>query len=141
MKDLNEVAKIENSGHSQTYSGYIKPGEVADALKNNFVFLIKRGHTTIGSISYKINGKDAARLDALVVYPKYRSKGFGRAAVILLLKKLNKYKKIDLTVHPHNSRAILIYLSAGFVIGSWQENYYGDDEPRLILIKNKKIYL
>ena len=138
LKDLDEVINIETSGTSQTYAGLIKPGEARDAIINNFVFLIRHNNITIGSISYKINNKDSVRLDTFVVYLNYRGKGFGKAAIALLLKKTNKFKKVDLTVHPHNSRAISLYLSVGFMIESWQDNYYGDGEPRMILVKHKK---
>jgi len=100
--------------------------------------LIKCNNITIGSISYRIQKKGSVRLETVVLYPKYRNKGLGAQAILLLLKKIKNFKRVDLTVHPHNSQAIILYLSLGFTIESWIDNCYGDGEPRLMLFKNKK---
>lgn len=55
--------------------------------------------------------------------------------MILALKKMTKYPRIELVVHPHNNPAISLYLSLGFKIESWRDNYFGDGEPRLVLVK------
>jgi len=54
-----------------------------------------------------------------------------------LLEKFKNTERIDLAAHPDNFRAIKLYQSLGFAIESRKENYYGDGEPRLILVKNK----
>ncbi|EKD43974.1 MAG: acetyltransferase [uncultured bacterium] len=140
LKDVQEVMDIENSASSATYVGNIKVDEVRLFIKNESVFLIKRGKITIGGIAYKIQKTDYARLKNLALYTKYRGKGLAAQAILMLLNKLKNFKRVDLTVHPHNSRAISLYLSLGFIIESWQDNYYGDGESRLILVlvKNKK---
>lgn len=56
----------------------------------------------------------------------------------ILLDKLSKYSAIKLTVHPHNNKAIGLYLAMGFLIESWSDNHFGDGEPRLLLIKTIK---
>lgn len=53
----------------------------------------------------------------------------------ILLKKMSEYPRIELVAHPHNSPAILLYLSLGFIIESWENNYFDDGEPRLIMVK------
>lgn len=45
--------------------------------------------------------------------------------------------KIDLVTHPENTKAIRLYESLGFKIAERKENYYGDGEPRVVLVKNK----
>ncbi len=52
----------------------------------------------------------------------------------LLFEKLKDYKKLTLCVHPDN-HARKLYGSFGFKVESRKENYFGDGEPRLIMIK------
>jgi ribosomal protein S18 acetylase RimI-like enzyme len=52
-----------------------------------------------------------------------------------LLKELKIFKRLDLVVHPDNIGAIKLYNSLGFETESLKENYFGDGEPRLIMIK------
>ncbi len=138
LKDFEEVKKIEKSAASQTYAAYIEEKDLRKFIKNEFVFLIKNGKNTVGGIAYHLRKNGCARMTNLALLPEYRGKGFGTQAIVLLFKKVNKFKKIDLTVHPHNSRAIALYLSLGFVITSWENNYCGDGEPRLILERKIK---
>ncbi len=54
--------------------------------------------------------------------------------MILLLKKVKNFKRLSLAVHPDN-HAVKLYESLGFVEESLKENYFGDEEPRLIMVK------
>ena len=43
--------------------------------------------------------------------------------------------RFDLVTHPENLPALNLYLSLGFNVESRSENHFGDDEPRLLLVK------
>jgi ribosomal protein S18 acetylase RimI-like enzyme len=138
-KDLKEVAKIEKIASSKTYHALTRKGEIADYIKNDFVFLIKKNNAVVGLVSFKIKNKKTATCNGLVIYPKFRGKGFARTAMVLALKKMSKYPRVDIVVHPRNSVAISLYLSLGFVIEAWRNNYFGDGEPRIIMVLVNKI--
>ena len=135
LADAEEIMVIEKSASGKTYSALKNAKAILDCLKNNVVFLIKKGQTVIGSVNYEIIKKNHARIESLALYPKFRGYGYAYLALKSLLKKMNKYKRVDLTVHPHNIPAIKTYLALGFIIESWKDNCYGDGEPRLIMVK------
>lgn len=135
IKNWREVSKIEKAANSKTYAARIKEEEIKNYIKNDFVFLVKNNNTTAGLVSFEIIKKRTAHCNGLVVLPKFRRRGFGNQAMSLVLKKMIKYPKVELAVHPHNNPAIALYLSLGFTIQSWQNNYFGDGEPRLIMVK------
>ncbi len=137
LSDWPEIAKIEKSSNSNTYSARVLEKEIKDYIKKDFVFLIKNKTVTAGLASFKLLKKKTAHCNGLVIYPKFRRKGFGVKAMSLLLKRMNKYPRVELVVHPHNTSAISLYFSLGFIIEGWRDNYFGDGEPRLMMIKKK----
>lgn len=134
-KDLTEFLFTEKSiRKTNTYSATTDEKEAKAFLGTNEVYLIKKGMATVGNISYTLKGRKA-HISGLVIVPKFQGKGIGRIALMLILKKLKKRKSIELVTHPQNSRALSLYLSLGFTIQSWKNNYFGDGEPRLILTR------
>lgn len=138
LKDVDIVGEMEKIGDSRTYHAFIKEKEIKEYIENDSVFFIKDGNIVVGLISFSIKQKTAS-FGGLIIRPEFRRMGYARKALSLALKKLNEYRNIDLIVHPHNSSAILLYLSSGFEIESWKDNYFKDGEPRLKMVfKNGK---
>ena len=54
-----------------------------------------------------------------------------------ILEELSDAKTIELATHPKNEAAIKLYASFGFIVTSQKENYFGDNEPRIIMIKEQ----
>lgn len=69
--------------------------------------------------------------------PKFQGQRLAKLAMAKLLKELENYKIVDLVVHPENITAIKLYELFGFIIKDRKENYYGDGEPRLIMVLEK----
>jgi ribosomal protein S18 acetylase RimI-like enzyme len=137
LENAKEIAKIEKSAQSKTYAARIKEQDLIDFINNDSVFLIKNEGVTVGLVSYEVTKKGVSHCNGLVLYPKFRDKGFARKAMKLVLKKMIKYPRAELVVHPHNSPAVSLYLSLGFIIEDWIKNYFGDGEPRLMLVYKK----
>ncbi len=137
LEDLKEVLDIESVACSKIYFCRRTEQEVKDYINNDIVYLIKRGNIIVGTISYEMKTQDHAYINGLVIKPQYRDQGISKQAVEILLDELRDKKRIDLPVHPHNNPAIMLYLSLGFIIESWEDNHYGDGEPRLILVYKK----
>ncbi|HNX10964.1 MAG TPA: N-acetyltransferase [bacterium] len=135
LKDAKEVLALESSANSRTYSARISEKALNHFIKNEFVFLIRKGSKVVGLISYEVKRGKTMHLNGLVIKPELRGQGFARQALSSLLKKKLGYSRIELVVHPHNTPALTLYLSLGFMIESWQDNYFGDGEPRLLLVK------
>ena len=115
------------------YSGITDKDEARSEIKNNEVYFIKKDSKIIGSTEYQIKSPGHAYMGGLVIDPSFQGQGIARKAIEFRLDKLKDMKRIDLVTHPHNSKIIRMYLSYGFIIEAWEDNYYGDGEPRLVL--------
>ena len=105
--------------------------DILSYLKNCEVYFIFDDNQLIGTFSYKIIN-DQVEVKQLIILPQYQNKGYGKQAMKKLLV-LVKDKKVWLITHPKNSAAIVAYLKLGFTINEWRNNYYGDNQPRLLL--------
>jgi ribosomal protein S18 acetylase RimI-like enzyme len=121
----------------KTYSGIVEEKEAREEIENNIVYLIKIEDDVVGNIEYNMEDEDTAYLGGLVILPDFQGQGIGREAIKQILEKIGDVKKINLVTHPHNTPAIKLYLSFGFVIDGWKDNYFGDGEPRIVMIKGK----
>lgn len=134
--DVDAYLSIEKSvgaGQAKTYSGVTTKREAEEELAKNIVYLIKKEEDVVGTIQYQLEGKDCAHITGFVVDPRFQEQGIGREALARVLEELKEIKRIDLVTHPHNTPAIMLYLSFGFIIESWKDNYFGDGEPRIVL--------
>lgn len=137
IKDIQILLEIEKTTIGlKVYSGYFNEKEVEEYVKNSIVYLIKNNDDIVGSISYDVIDSDHADISGLVIKSEFQKRGFARKAMELLFEKLKDFKKLTLCVHPNN-HALKLYESFGFIQESRKENYFGDGEPRLIMIKEK----
>lgn len=117
---------------------YGRPLDLAGAINeirsNNFYF-IRNNKELVGTAAYCMRLDGSCYISNMAVSPAWRGRGIGRAAMEFLMKKCGQVWRVDLTTHPENFRSIPLYESFGFVIESRVENYYGDGEPRLIMVK------
>jgi ribosomal protein S18 acetylase RimI-like enzyme len=105
-------------------------------LKNCEVYLAYDGDTVIGSFAFEVIN-DQVEIKQLIVVPEYQNKGYGDKIAKELLR-INDGKKVWLVTHPQNTVAIILYLKNNFEIAGWKDNYYGNGQPRLILISKSK---
>ncbi len=118
---------------------YSKPLDLKAAINeinNNIYYFIKYNNELLGTIAYQIREDGSYYISNMAIGPKYRGLGVARAAMLFILKKSNKSKRVDLVTHPENTKAISLYKSFGFVIEEQIENYYNDGEPRIVMAKN-----
>jgi ribosomal protein S18 acetylase RimI-like enzyme len=138
LKDMPQLIFIEKTvTNLKTYSAMLTEDEWRNELTQNTVYIIKKGEDITGNISYEMKDANHAYISGLVVMPKFQGQGIAKEALVKVLQELKDIKTIDLVTHPENTPAIMLYLSLGFVIKSWKDNYYGDGEPRIILIKTR----
>jgi RimJ/RimL family protein N-acetyltransferase len=124
IKDVEIFISLEKSVVGpKTYSGTVEKKEAEEEIENNIVYFIKRGDKAIGSIEYNMESEDIANLSGVVVSPEFQGHGVAREAIKQLLEKIGDVKEVRLVTHPHNTPAIKLYLSFGFVIEGWKDNY------------------
>lgn len=138
IDDVDEFLRIEKSTISlKIYSRISDKEEALEEIKNNEVYFIIKNNKIIGSCECQTRGVDEAYISGLVILPEFQNQGIARQAIEFRLNKLKNVKRIWLVTHPHNSKVIRMYLSYGFIIESWKDNYFGDGEPRIVLAKQE----
>lgn len=135
-EDTQTLLDIEKTAIGpKTYSGYSEEVEVIDYIKSDVVYLIKQGGQVAGSISYEVRSDDHAHISGLVIKPEFQGQGVAKKALLKLLEELRSFRKLDLVVHPDNTKAVELYKSLGFQVGATKENFFGNGEPRLVMNK------
>ena len=120
---------------NKTYSGVLSREEALQEFIENDVYLIYKDSQLVGSTQLQMKGPDHAYLSGLVIHPNFQGQGVARQAALYRLNKLNGVKRIDVVTHPENAKVIHLYQSLGFKVERRIENYYGDGEPRLMLVR------
>ena len=134
--DADAFVELEHTAAvNKTYSGILDREEALKEFAENEVYLIYKDDKLAGSTEYEMKNPDHAYLSGLVIHPDYQGKGIGREAALFRLEKLKGVKRIDLVTHPENFKIIDLYQSLGFKIEKQIENYFGDGEPRLVLVR------
>jgi RimJ/RimL family protein N-acetyltransferase len=131
--DWQIILDFEKAANSQTFHAMTTKKEIHDFLENNKVFFIGSENKTVGLIGYEPK-QDTNYISELIIGAEYQNKGFATQAIKELVKTLGD-KPCELHTHPENISAIIVYLKSGFKIKGWLDNYYGDGEPRILLIK------
>lgn len=98
------------------------------------VLLIQKDEVNVGSLSYE-QKDNHIHIRGVVVIPEYQGQGIARKVLSDFLSEHKNVEKIDLVTHPDNAPALHLYKSLGFVVDSRIENYYGDGEPRLVMLR------
>lgn len=138
LENIPKLLGIEKSvAGAKTYSAMLSEDEWQNEIKNNIVYVIKKDDKVVGSVSYEKKSKNHVYISGLVVDSQFQNQGIARQALVLILSELENIKRIDLVTHPDNHPALKLYQSLGFIIESRQENYFGDGEPRLVLVLEK----
>lgn len=110
--------------------------EMLDWIQDEVVYLIKEDGAVVGDISYTVKGPGYAYITGLIIVPEYRRRGLARKAINMILDELKDYRQIGLDVHPDN-HAVKLYESLGFVATEQKDDFYGDGEPRIVIVRER----
>ncbi len=137
-KDIPDLIEVEKKlGGSKMYSVAITEKDWREEFdkENSVVYLILKDGKAVGDVSYEIKINGSAMITGLAIDPDFQSMGIGRETINLVLEDLKGIKAIELATHPDNKKAIKLYSSFGFVAKRRIENYFGDGEPRILMVK------
>jgi len=135
LDDIDGYIALERKVGGRTYSALVSKEEIVAKVGVDNIYLFKLGDKTIGHVNFRANDDKSIHLGGFVIDPEYQGKGFGRQAMELIIKIAAGAPKIDLVTHPDNVKAVGLYKSLGFVIAERKENYWGDGEPRVVMVK------
>jgi ribosomal protein S18 acetylase RimI-like enzyme len=109
--------------------------EALKEIAENSLYLITLGDKPIGTASFRQHADGAVYIGNIAVDPLYRNNGIARAAMEFLLNKTKHATRLELVTHPDNHPALKLYRSLGFTIEATIDNYFGDGEPRVHLVR------
>ncbi len=137
--DIGVLIELEKGvAGTKIYSPMLKEKEWEEALEKEIVYLVEKDGIVVGNVSYERKEESQIYISGLVINPRFQGQGIGREVMIRILDEVKDAKRIELVTHPDNMSALTLYKSLGFVVESKVENYYGDGEPRLILVLERK---
>ena len=138
IEDISVLISIEESvAGTKIYSPMLDEKKWAEEIEKNTVYLILKDGVIVGNISYEIKNSNHAYISGFAIDSRFQNQGIGKEVLTRLLEELKDNKRIDLVTHPDNEAALKLYKSFGFVVESKKENYFGDGEPRLVLVLEK----
>lgn len=134
--DVAAFVELEHAvAGNKTYSGILDTDEALKEFSENEVYLFYKGDRLVGSTEFQMKSPNHAYIAGLVVHPEFQGKRVAYEAVLLLSEKLKDIKTVELVTHPENTNVLSMCESFGFKVKERVENYYGDGEPRLLLVK------
>jgi len=139
-KDIPDLISVEKKlPELKIYSAAVTEKDWKEEFdkKDAVIYLILKDGVIVGDVSYEKRNKDKAHISGLAIDPNFQGMGIGREAVKLVLKDLKGVKVIELATHPDNEKALKLYSSFGFARKGIVENYFGDGEPRILMIREK----
>ncbi|MBI2196102.1 GNAT family N-acetyltransferase [Candidatus Daviesbacteria bacterium] len=134
---VRDLEKEAASVSPRFFLAYESEKEIKDYLQKDQVFLVMEDEQPVGTVAFNTKGQELAHIDGLAIVPSCTGKGYGTEAMRWVMDQIQNIKKAELVVHPQNSVALRIYLKVGFKIIGWKDNYFGDGEPRLELVKKE----
>jgi ribosomal protein S18 acetylase RimI-like enzyme len=138
LTDIPDLIDVEKSvSGTKLYSPLLEEGEWKEELQKSVVYLIEKESKIVGDVSYEKKSDNHIYISGLAINPRFQRQGIAREVLKQILEKFRDVKRIDLVTHPDNP-ALKLYQSFGFVVESRKENYFGDGEPRLILVSENK---
>ena len=105
---------------------------VKEYLRDSEVYSVSDNGVSIGYFSFNLTSDKTVELKSIALLPSYQGKGIGKQMLDKLFE-LTQGCIINLVVHPGNTAALISYLKNGFVIKGWKEDYFEDNQPRILM--------
>jgi ribosomal protein S18 acetylase RimI-like enzyme len=135
LADADEVVEFEYAVRNHKLYG--KPldhtAAQSEIMANEYYLNFASGRI-VATGAVRLRADASAYLSNIAVRPELRRQGLARAMVGHLLSCCDHAHSIELAVHPDNRPAHTLYASLGFKPTGCQENYFGDGEPRIVMV-------
>ena len=135
LKDLKKVHDIETLSFNKGSYPLFVLRQMFD-ISEDYFLIAEQDNEILGyALGNHTSKDDQGWILSLGIHTNARGKKVGKSLtekLIMLLENSNA-KEICLTVHPDNASAIKIYKDLGFEIVLESDNYYLDEELRLVM--------
>lgn len=136
-KDIPRLVALDKKAFSREFDNNFTALEFREIFKNKgktgFIYYGKR---CAGYYAYTELSEQEGEILAIALIPGYTGKGVGSECMTMIIKKLAHKKKIKSVAHPKNIASLIMCLKQGFVVTGYVKDYYGLNQPRVILHKN-----
>jgi len=137
-EDVDTYLSIEKKVGSRIYFPMDSKKDFFEAMEKRRIYFIENQGEIVGHISYESRKDGSIYFNGFAILPEHQGRGFGRKAVDLIRGEVERAPRIDLVTHPDNFKAIELYQSLDFKIIERKENYFGDGEPRVIMVRESR---
>jgi [ribosomal protein S18]-alanine N-acetyltransferase len=135
VEDVETLLAFERRvANPRIYGPIFDRARAAEEINTSTFYFIKMGDAVIGTAAYRLRSDESMYISNVAVDPIYRHRGVARAVMTRFLEQCKEAPRVDLVTHPENEIALKLYTSLGFKVQSREENYFGDGEPRLVLV-------
>ncbi|MFC9897502.1 GNAT family N-acetyltransferase [Nocardia sp. NPDC127579] len=138
--DLPDIQVIDGAAFRDRYPFFVLR-QLLDAHSSRCVVAVEPGgdgEDKVVGYALTIMGEgERAWLISLAVSPDRRGAGYGRGLLrhsIQVSQDKGDVDEVWLTVDPQNLSAYNLFKDFGFVLREHDERYFGDDEPRDVLV-------
>jgi RimJ/RimL family protein N-acetyltransferase len=107
----------------------------AREIADNLLYFVELDGALAATAAWRRRDDGGACISNVAVDPDFRRRGIARAAMLFLLEKAKACTRIDLVTHPDNTAAVGLYRSLGFAVERREEDYFGDGEPRVVMLR------
>jgi ribosomal protein S18 acetylase RimI-like enzyme len=125
--------------NAEIYGPSLKTETALNEIRKNFLYFIKKDGVIVGTAAHRTEPNGTIYISNINIDPDYQRQGIARAAMQIILTEHQAAKRVELVTHPKNQNALRLYQSLGFTIESQRENYFGDLQPRVVLILAKNL--
>jgi len=134
--DVDRIVAFETAVmNRRLYGKPLDRQAVLSEIQTNEYYLDLRDECIAATGALRRRDDGSAYLSNIAVHPAMRRQGLARAMMRHLLSCCHDAPSIDLAVHPDNQLARALYASLAFITLNCQENFFGDGEPRLIMVR------
>ncbi|WP_433683130.1 GNAT family N-acetyltransferase [Nocardia sp. CA-119907] len=135
LADLDHIAQLEREHFGDLCYQYVVLRQLFDLHGSEWV-VAEIGGRVCGYALVGVGNRRRGWVIGLAVAPKYRHRGVGRA---LLERAVSSCRSaladsVYLTVRPTDQRAVNLYKTSGFHWAGHEGRYFGDGEPRDVLV-------
>ncbi|MFD0363729.1 GNAT family N-acetyltransferase [Nocardia sp. GCM10030253] len=134
-EDLADIAALEKQQLGDLACSLVILRQLFDLHGSHWVVADVDGHVR-GYALVGINAAQRAWVLGLAVAAGYQRRGFGTAllAQAISVCRAALVDRVYITVRPTNQRAANLYKNAGFLWAGHEQRYFGEGEPRDVLV-------
>ncbi len=133
-KDVKKLVAIETAGSTgEMHAPLLREEKWVQYLGTHTVWLIRVARKVVGYLAVQHKSAEHVRVHGVVVLPEQRGVGVESAVLGKFVEEMQAVPRIDLAVHPLHA-SMQVFKSVGFTEESLHENFYGDGEPRIVMV-------